>query len=194
LFEKANILHRDISAGNLMVDASNPAQGVLIDLDFAAEIAEHGEPANGESFPQAGTLHFRAFDLITPEKPLKAYYRHDLESFFYALLWIQTHYEDGKKILSREDNHFDFNFEGSWRTTQGYKKGFLLAFNVPRDSLPLTSLRDYWIVPLRRLFGEALMANTDAFLSHRRGESALLDQETLGGRVTYETFNNILQT
>ena len=48
-----------------MVDASNPAQGVLIDLDFAARVAEDGGPLDGETFPPAGTLNFRAYDLLT---------------------------------------------------------------------------------------------------------------------------------
>jgi serine/threonine protein kinase len=74
LFKKAGILHRDISIGNLMVDTSNPAQGILIDLDFAARVAEHGDPLDGETFPPAGTLNFHAYDLLTPNKPLKAYY------------------------------------------------------------------------------------------------------------------------
>jgi len=55
LFEKANILHRDISIGNSMVDASDPCRGVLIDLDFAARVGEHGDPIDGDTFTPAGT-------------------------------------------------------------------------------------------------------------------------------------------
>jgi hypothetical protein len=194
LFEKAGILHRDISVGNLMVDPSKPTQGVLIDLDFAVRVAQHGDPLDGETFPHAGTLIFRAFDLLKPDKPLKAYYRHDLESFFYTLLWIQTHYVDGKKFDHPEANRFNFNFDGTWGTTHAHKEGFLLDSYFRHGSqLPLTSLRDQWLTPMWRLFGEALMAESDAYALHREGKGVPLDQETFGGRVTYETFTKILQ-
>jgi hypothetical protein len=177
-----------------MVDPSEPTQGVLIDLDFAVRVAEHGDPLDGETFPHAGTLIFRAFDLLKPDKPLKAYYRHDLESFLYSLLWIQTHYMDGKKNALPEVDHFNFNFDGTWDATRGYKYGFLLNACLRYGSqLPFTSLRDQWLTPMRHLFGEALMANTDALALHQEGKGTPLDQETIGGRVTYATFAKVLQ-
>ena len=191
LFEKAGILHRDISIGNLMVDASEPAQGVLIDLDFAVRVAQHGNPVDGETFPPAGTLIFRAFDLLTPDNPLKAYYRHDLESFFYTLLWIQMHYVNGKKHVHPNANSFDFNFDATWSSTQDRKIGFLLrSCYIDGYQLPLTSLRDEWLTPIHRMFGEALEARNTF---RREGEGATLDQETFGGRITYEAFENVIR-
>jgi len=176
-----------------MVDASEPTQGVLIDLDFAARADAHGNPSEGKTFPPAGTLQFRAFDLVTLEKPLKAYYRHDLESFFYSLLWIQNHYRNGKRFDSPEACEYDFNFNRSWQSTQSYKRGFILTFKLRGSELPPTPLRDQWLTPMWHLFGEALKARTAAAISHRKGEGELLDQETFGGRVTYETFVEILE-
>jgi len=193
LFEKTGVLHRDISPGNLMVDAFKPTQGVLIDLDFAARVDAHGNPSEGETFPHAGTLQFRAFELITLEKPTKAYYRHDLESFFYSLMWIQNHYKDGKKFDGPEASRFDFDFNRSWDSTQSDRHGFLLCFKLAGFELNPTSLRDQWLIPMWRLFGTALKAETAAFLSHKEGRGELLDQETFGGRVTYETFVKILE-
>jgi hypothetical protein len=194
LFEKAGILHRDISIGNLMVDLSNPSQGVLIDLDFAARVAGHGDPPDGEIFPPAGTVNFRAFDLLTPNKPLKAYYRHDLESFFYTLLWIQMHYADGKELEQPWTKSFDFGFNGTWDATLGRKKGFLLGGCRPSGyQLPPTPLRDQWLAPMRRFFGEAIRADTNARVSHRQEEGALLDRDTFGGHITYDTFAEILR-
>ena len=193
LFEKTGVLHRDISPGNLMVDASKLTQGVLIDLDFAARVDAHGNPPEGEAFPHAGTLQFRAFELVTPEKPLKAYYRHDLESFFYSLLWIQNHYRNGKRFDSPEACDYDFNFNRSWRSTQSNKRGFLSTFRLRGSELPPTSLRDEWLTPMRHLFGEALEARIQAVISHEEGRGELLDWETFGGRVTYETFVKILE-
>src|ERR1700733_15326931 len=147
-----------------MVDASEPTQGVLIDLDFAARVGAHGDPLEGETFPHAGTLQFRAFELVTLENPLKAYYRHDLESFFYALLWIQNHYKDGKRFDSPEARDFDFDFNRSWESTQRNKRGFLRSFRFHGSELPPTSLRDEWLTPMWHLFGKALGADTDAFM------------------------------
>jgi len=193
LFEKTGVLHRDISPGNLMVDASRPTQGVLIDLDFAARVDARGNPLEGETFPHAGTLQFRAFELVTLEKPPKAYYRHDLESFFYTLLWIQGHYLGGKRIDSPEATRYDFDFNRSWESTQSSKRGFLLCFNRPGSELTATSLRDEWLIPMRRLFGEALRAKAEAVMSYQEGKGGLLDWETFGGRVTHETFTKILE-
>ena len=36
LYEKAGILHHDISINNLMVDPSDPSMGILIDLNMVA--------------------------------------------------------------------------------------------------------------------------------------------------------------
>jgi hypothetical protein len=197
LFEKAGILHRDISVGNLMVDASDPTQGVLIDLDFAVRVTPNGDPVDGETLPRAGTLIFRAFDLLTPEIPVKAYYRHDLESFFYTLFWIQLHYVNGKKLQHPKANAFDFNFDGTWSTTQNRKRGFLVGSCHPDGyELPLTPLRDQWLTPMRRLFGEAVCAGTRSASWHqfgRGGRDVEVDQETFGGRITYEAFENIIQ-
>ena len=174
-----------------MVDASVPTQGVLIDLDFAVRVAQHGNPIDGETFSRAGTLIFRAFDLLTPDNPLKAYYRHDLESFFYTLLWIQLHYVDGKKHVHPEASSFDFNFDVTWKSTRSRKRGFLLGSCCPDgDQLPLTSLRDQWLTPMYRMFGEALEARNNFT---REGGGAALDQETFGGRITYEGFENIIR-
>jgi len=175
------------------VDASKPTQGVLIDLDFAARVDAHGNPAEGKTFPHAGTLQFRAFELVTLEKPPKAYYRHDLESFFYTLLWIQSHYKGGKRIDSPEASCYDFDFNRSWESTQSRKRGFLSCFNRRGSELIPSPLRDEWLTPMRRLFGEALWAKTEAVVSHQEGRGELLDRETFGGRVTYETFAKILE-
>jgi hypothetical protein len=194
LFEKAGILHRDISVGNLMVDASDHTQGVLIDLDFAVRVTPNGDPVDGKTLPRAGTLIFRAFDLLTPEKPVKAYYRHDLESFFYTLFWIQLHYVNGERLKHPEADDFDFDFDGTWRTTQNRKSGFLVGSCCPGGyELPLTPLRNQWLTPMRRLFGEAVCAGASWDQFGRDGRDVELDQETFGGRITYEAFENIIR-
>ena len=65
-----------------MVDAANPGVGVLIDLDLAARV-----DTLRESSEHAGTLPFMAIDLLPESPPIKRYYRHDLESFFWVIVW-----------------------------------------------------------------------------------------------------------
>ena len=82
--------------------------------------------------------NFCMYDLLTLDKLLKVYYQHDLESFFYTLLWIQLHYVGGKEINHPRAKSFKFHFDGSWCATQGQKEGFLLGACFPSGyQLPL---------------------------------------------------------
>lgn len=83
LFEKAKILHRDISENNIIITDPQKADGftgMLIDLDLAIV---DGERTGGRQM--TGTMEFMAIDVL---RGIKHTYRHDLESFFYVLLWI----------------------------------------------------------------------------------------------------------
>ena len=72
----------------------------------------------------------------------------------------------------------------------GQKRGFLLESCYPGgDQLPFTSLRDEWLTPMHRMFGEALEARS----SPQEGGDVALDEETFGGRITYEAFENVIR-
>src|SRR5258708_29402069 len=98
LYEKAGILHRDISINNLMVDSDHPDIGVLIDLDFAVR---DRDPDTGARFGlppmPGGTVPFRAIDLTTKDPLPRTLYRHDLESFFCTLISI-LFYKSGHSL------------------------------------------------------------------------------------------------
>lgn len=175
-----------------MVNRADHSEGVLIDLDIAARVNEQGTPVNRDELPVAGTIEFRACDLVIPEKPKKAYYRHDLESFFYTLVWIQLHYQNGVYYQHPEAETADFGFRGSWEATRDYKQGFLHAYNDKEDQLPWTSLRDAWLTPLREYFGKAFNAEHNAAIATYRGVGSLLDEKTLGGEISFEKFVKIL--
>lgn len=82
LLQDANVLHGDISAGNIIIVGSEESpQGMLIDLDRAMNLDKH-QPESG-SF--AGTRMFTAIVLLTSDPHT---YRHDLESFFYLFIWL----------------------------------------------------------------------------------------------------------
>ena len=78
------ILHRDISENNIIVTDSKETDGfvgLLIDLDLAKEL--ESEPSGARY--RTGTMEFMAIEVLLGYSHT---YRHDLESFFYVLLWV----------------------------------------------------------------------------------------------------------
>ncbi|SZF03906.1 unnamed protein product [Blumeria hordei] len=90
----ANILHRDISVNNVLLkQCEDPKDygGILIDLDLTILFKE-GKP-QGKLEAMMGTIQFMALEIlqnsfVQPGTVVSHSYRHDLESFFYVLLWI----------------------------------------------------------------------------------------------------------
>lgn len=84
LYTKGKILDRDISENNTIITDPKKADGftgMLIDEDLAKEI---GSGRSGARH-QTGTMDFMAIQVL---QRVAHTYRHDLESFFYVLLWI----------------------------------------------------------------------------------------------------------
>ncbi|KAL2171516.1 hypothetical protein VTG60DRAFT_2684 [Thermothelomyces hinnuleus] len=83
LRQRAGLLHRDISIGNLLIGEDN--RGFLIDLDLAVKEQRLG--ASG-SKGKTGTRAFMAVGALLGERHS---FMHDLESFFWVLFWICIH-------------------------------------------------------------------------------------------------------
>ncbi|KAI9147408.1 serine/threonine-protein kinase Sgk2 [Paramyrothecium foliicola] len=84
LYVEGKILHRDISSNNIIITnpkTANGFKGMLIDLDLA-KIRDSG-PSGARH--QTGTMQFMAVEVL---RKTDHTYRHDLESFFYVLLWM----------------------------------------------------------------------------------------------------------
>ncbi|KAI1195731.1 serine/threonine-protein kinase Sgk2 [Nemania serpens] len=84
LYITGNILHRDISSNNIIITEPETAdgfKGMLIDLDLA-KVRDSGP---SEARHQTGTMQFMAVEVL---RIADHTYRHDLESFFYVLLWM----------------------------------------------------------------------------------------------------------
>ncbi|KAI1262889.1 serine/threonine-protein kinase Sgk2 [Xylariaceae sp. FL1019] len=84
LYETGNILHRDISSNNIIItkpEIADGFKGMLIDLDLA-KVRDSG-PSGARH--QTGTMQFMAVEVL---RRTDHTYRHDLESFFYVLLWM----------------------------------------------------------------------------------------------------------
>ena len=84
LYVDGNILHRDISSNNIIITEPETAggfKGMLIDPDLA-KVRDSG-PSGARH--QTGTIQFMAVEVLLRADHT---YRHDLESFFYVLLWM----------------------------------------------------------------------------------------------------------
>ncbi|KAK3364743.1 hypothetical protein B0T24DRAFT_418960 [Lasiosphaeria ovina] len=117
LYNKAGLLHRDISINNLMIneDVDNPSwSSFLIDLDLAARVQPEG--ASGAK-SKVGTRAFMAIGVLLGEQHS---FMHDLESFFWVLCWLCIHYDAQGRFKPTEYdclNYFDDD------SLAGFKKG-----------------------------------------------------------------------
>ena len=100
----AKILHRDISLGNILLD-EDERDGFLIDLDLAIDLARlEASGAPGKT----GTKVFMAIGLLLDDGPHT--FMHDLESFFWVLLWICVHCDDDDEERNNVHPFEDWNY------------------------------------------------------------------------------------
>ncbi|KAL7919357.1 serine/threonine-protein kinase Sgk2 [Trichoderma austrokoningii] len=88
LYVQGRILHRDISSNNILItdpEKSGGYKGMLIDLDLAKD--QDSGPSGARH--RTGTMQFMAIEVL---RGIDHTYRHDLESFFYVLLWMCARY------------------------------------------------------------------------------------------------------
>ena len=124
LYLKGNMLHRDISENNIII--TNPKEtggfaGMLIDLDLAKVL---GSGRSGARH-QTGTMEFMAIEVL---QGIDHTYRHDLESFFYVLIWLCARrgwdlYENPRgrpkeSVLTKW-------YTGSFKDIAGAKRGYM---------------------------------------------------------------------
>jgi hypothetical protein len=94
-WKDGRVLHRDLSETNLMVysvDNAKRIKGVVNDWDMSSKLGEDGNVIRSAAVHRTGTTPFMACDLLNPKVEWPHYYRHDLESLFYILLWAAIHY------------------------------------------------------------------------------------------------------
>ncbi|KAF8491969.1 hypothetical protein BU17DRAFT_59616, partial [Hysterangium stoloniferum] len=91
-YDKAEILHRDISSGNILITATGG--GLLIYWDLC-KILKHIHQGQAHT-ERTGTWQFMSARLLvvpTPgQQPAIPDRADDLESFFYVLVWIALRY------------------------------------------------------------------------------------------------------
>ncbi|KAF2452554.1 hypothetical protein BDY21DRAFT_329029 [Lineolata rhizophorae] len=110
-----NILHRDISIGNIMLNEAED-DGFLIDLDLAIK-ANREEVSGAPS--KTGTKVFMAIGVLHGDEGHN--FMHDLESFFWVLFWIGVHWNGPGQ--SRGNSKYEaWNYEPTTQLAQ-IKKG-----------------------------------------------------------------------
>jgi serine/threonine protein kinase len=128
LYEKLDLLHRDISLGNLMI-SQDKTRGFLTDLDLAINVRRaeaSGAPA------KTGTRPFMAIQLLVgaPHN-----YLHDLESFFWVLFWMAVHHNGPGQQLSQHDTYT------RWATEPASKVAMIKAGLVSDDAIYANDLK-----------------------------------------------------
>ena len=87
------ILHRDLSPNNSMCRMiMGKVHGVLTDYDLASWVSPLTRDYTKTSQQRTGTPPFMAYGLLDGSDPVHLY-RHDVESIFYIILILATHYE-----------------------------------------------------------------------------------------------------
>lgn len=84
------IAHNDISLSNLLCTERNGhIVGILNDFDLAGFMEPGARNPERMGWERTGSIAFMAMDLLmNPDGTEKRWYRHDLESFLWCLLWV----------------------------------------------------------------------------------------------------------
>ncbi|KAG6814694.1 hypothetical protein H0H93_012568 [Arthromyces matolae] len=191
-YTEGRVLHRDLSENNLMFKfgADSHVRGVLNDWDMASRVDENGENAVSNATHRTGTIPFMARDLLVDGTPPPHLYRHDLESFFYILVWAAVNYNFGA-----DDPRKRYPVLAEWdaetlRGAAADKDSFISSparkKMIIQRVLPTCSILLPWIHSLWSLFSKAqshyLQDYTDDAVSKD------WDHNTIGGHITFETF------
>lgn len=176
------MLHRDINPHNVRCRRTKDRLiGVLCDFDLAGSRDEieskernasnqlsrytTGEPTKLHSYKQdvVGTRAFTACELLSPNYAPVQTYKHDLESFFYLILWHCGTHNPKKRAYTRnldawygsgnEDNE-DADLKATLLSTSGDepRSNAVLQRYLWRADRMYEGIIGDWIKPLRELF------------------------------------------
>ncbi|KAJ6510990.1 hypothetical protein C8R45DRAFT_921684 [Mycena sanguinolenta] len=163
--------------------------GVLLDLDEIDDKSLNRLKAKE-------TLPYMALELLElvhhASSPYVPCYRLDLESLLYAMVFVSCQYHEGKEI-ARPKGPFEQWLHWDLACTEFYRrKSTSLSFAVvPAPTSNFTGFMELFHY-LRKLFRDGYLAQADVRTLECAGVKSPFDPETLGGRVTFDTFQKIL--
>ncbi|KAF7340708.1 hypothetical protein MSAN_02099100 [Mycena sanguinolenta] len=186
LYEKAGI-RGDIRLYNLRYwRRDGSTRGALLDLDDLDEKPRPFPMSAREQRPYMAYMALELLDRIDAGRPLPVHhdiYRIDLESLFYIVLAVSCHYCNGKQIKTEE---WPFLRTADLRME---KSNFLFRGVIPAPTPNFPGFKGL-NQSLRALFREGFIAQADA---REEGPGmSNFDRKTLGGVVTFDTFEAIL--
>lgn len=197
LYNEARILHRDISVGNLMYDLRDGIlYGIVNDYDNAVILDQDGNPQAPPSTHRTGTIPFMALDLLAPEPPARHLYRHDLESFFYVLVWTAVFFpREGRNSASaaKLDRWCNGNakqrFDAKYTDVMDPRMIERLKFTDSFRALVDVAGDLHGLV----CFGHTALIRSQLpkAMLERLGDKAI-DSATLGGNITFKQFDEAL--
>ncbi|KAH9017101.1 hypothetical protein EDB83DRAFT_191348 [Lactarius deliciosus] len=104
-YERVGILHRDVSAGNILI--TEERSGILIDWDLSKKVVKDGSGTQRQH-SRTGTWQFISIARLRDPSTRPHEVSDDLESFFWVLLYLVAKCRSGKIDLSQEmQNVFD---------------------------------------------------------------------------------------
>ncbi|RDB19221.1 hypothetical protein Hypma_013558 [Hypsizygus marmoreus] len=191
-FNEGKVLHRDLSENNLMFKRKEgEVKGILNDWDMASFLDVTNKVRNTTAKHRTGTIPFMACDLLVDDPPAHLY-RHDLESFFYILVWAAILYDFKNKAILRVPKPLA-NWDAGEMSRVRQAKGSFITYKLETDLImnliqpAFHGIRDKWILPLRMLFKNALRSIDD-----EADQNPSYDIETCGGHITFLTFMKAL--
>jgi len=98
-YNRARILHRDVSAGNILI--TDKGGGILIDWDLSKKVKESLEP-KPRLHSRTGTWQFISVARLLDPCSAPHQVSDDLESFFWVLLYQIVRYRDTLKLGRKE--------------------------------------------------------------------------------------------
>jgi Fungal protein kinase len=184
--------------------------GILNDWDMASHLDATSQVPRSAAAHRTGTLPFMAIELLKEgdlvQNTPRHMYRHDLESFFYILLWACLYYDlDNGQVVVPEDDKC-----GAWRSdkTEQVRSFKSLLFHGDNDFAEkvIPYLRPEWkhvgatwLIPLYEYIRDARMSapvkrrliidlpGTPASSTSSQTEGDY-ENPKLDGLITYERF------
>ena len=200
-------MYRIVKEENAEGVVEEKVYGVLADFDLSSWTKDMNEDYSKTSQQRTGTPPFMAYELLDGSEGLHLY-RHDLESLFYIMLILVTHYEiqpstekeEGGLRVRQGSGELPYKLwfgEPTYKALAHYKHG-LFSVREPLDLSP--DFEDFreWLEELRLSFRLGIHAKENyedalmALQSRRRGGSEggvtrKFDYETLDGHAEYST-------
>ena len=171
-------------------EADGKVYGLLIDWDISCFLDEADGSTSSIPHLRTGTTPFMAIDLQrqTVGNTAAAYHRycHDLESFFWLLVWAVVHFDLTNK---RRLNCVNAQWTGSWEDSVRFKRDLLnngdVLDEVLDDALDMwEDVVKRWIKPLVRMLDNARQCS----MRWDDNDSKVFDDDAYAKGLTFEAF------